>query len=128
MTYRLITLAISALILTGGLAVAQQTTPEPAPEQSEKMIDQGRGQGMMGQRMGRGMRGHRMQELHHRIMLILIDTDGDGALSLEEVQTAHARIFKAVDANQDGKVTLEEMQMFFRGGRQARSDDEDDEQ
>ena len=62
---------------------------------------------------GRGMRGHGMGM---RAMMILMDTDGDGALSLEEVQTAHAKFFKAIDANKDGKVTLGEMQMFFRGG------------
>ena len=37
-------------------------------------------------------------------------------LSLEEFQTAHAKIFKAIDAKTDGKVTLEEMQTFFSGG------------
>jgi Ca2+-binding EF-hand superfamily protein len=63
---------------------------------------------------GHGMMGHGVMRM--RFMMILLDTDGDGALSLEEVQTAHARIFKTVDANKDGKVTLEEMQMFFRGG------------
>jgi Ca2+-binding EF-hand superfamily protein len=67
------------------------------------------GRGMM----GRGMMGHGMCM---RVMFVLMDTDGDGTLSLEEFQTAHAKIFKAIDANKDGKVTLEEMQMFFHGG------------
>ena len=62
---------------------------------------------------GRGMMGHGMCM---RVMFVLMDTDGDGTLSLEEFQTAHAKIFKAIDANKDGKVTLEEMQMFFHGG------------
>jgi Ca2+-binding EF-hand superfamily protein len=71
-------------------------------------------QGMMGQgMMGQGMM---RQGTHMRVMMILMDSDGDGALSLEEVQTAHAKIFKAVDANKDGKVTFEEMEIFFRGG------------
>jgi Ca2+-binding EF-hand superfamily protein len=48
------------------------------------------------------------------------DTDGDGALSLEEVQTAHAKIFKVIDADKDGKVTPTEADMFFRGGGSAR--------
>jgi len=56
------------------------------------------------------------QGTHMRIMMILMDSDGDGALSLEEVQAAHAKIFKAVDVNKDGKVTFEEMETFFRGG------------
>ncbi|WP_206454161.1 EF-hand domain-containing protein [Aurantimonas marina] len=67
--------------------------------------------GMMGPRMG----GPHMM----RMMMILLDTDGDGALSLDEVQAVHARFFKAVDANGDGKVTTEEIQAFMspRGGR-----------
>ena len=50
-----------------------------------------------------------------RMMVVLIDTDGDGALSLEEVQAVHARMFKAMDADKNGRVTLEEMQQFTRG-------------
>jgi Ca2+-binding EF-hand superfamily protein len=69
------------------------------------------GHGMMGHGMvGRGM---------YRIMFALMDTDGDGTLSFEEFQAAHAKIFKAMDANKDGKLTLEEIEIFMRGGSPA---------
>ena len=71
------------------------------------------GQGMMSQgRMGQGMmggRGHMM-----KVMFAIADTDGDGALSFEEVAAIHKRIFTRVDANKDGKVTVEEFQTFMR--------------
>lgn len=90
----------------------------------------GMGQGMMGQRMGGGMMGRGMghDTMHMRIMFILMDADGDGALSLEEVQSAHARIFAHVDADKDDKVTYDEMVAFFRGGPGGMqvTDDEDD--
>ena len=70
---------------------------------------------MCGGMMGRGMMGRGM----YRIMFALMDTDGDGTLSLEEFQAAHAKIFKAMDANKDGKLTLEEIEMFMRGGSPA---------
>ena len=69
-----------------------------------------------GPSMGHGMGGMMGHGMCMRVMMVLMDTDGDGTLSLEEFQTAHAKIFKAIDADKDGKVTLEEMQMFFRGG------------
>jgi hypothetical protein len=46
----------------------------------------------------------------------VVDTNGDRALSLEEVQAVHARMFQYADADSDGKLTLEEVQGFFRGG------------
>lgn len=65
--------------------------------------------GMMGGTPMMGMRGHMM-----KIMFAIADTDGDDALSFEEVTTVHKRIFDAVDANKDGKVTPDEMQAFMR--------------
>jgi Ca2+-binding EF-hand superfamily protein len=49
-----------------------------------------------------------------KIMFAIADTDGDGALSFEEVTAIHKRIFDAVDANKDGKVTPDEMQAFMQ--------------
>jgi hypothetical protein len=54
-----------------------------------------------------------------RMMLIMMDTDANGAVSLQEFQAGHERVFKAMDANKDGGLTLEEVQRFgrfLRGG------------
>ena len=50
-----------------------------------------------------------------RMMLILMDTDNDGALSLTEFQAVPERMFKALDANKDGRLTMEELQAWIRG-------------
>ena len=73
------------------------------------------GRGMM----GRGMmgQGRMMGPLAMRIIFSLMDSDGDGTISLQEFQAAHERIFKAMDANKDGRLTLEEMQAFMQGTR-----------
>jgi len=62
-------------------------------------------------RGGRGMEHGPMM----RIMFAVMDADGDGALSLEEVQDVHARIFRAVDADDDGSVTQAELRGFMAG-------------
>ena len=50
-----------------------------------------------------------------RMQFALMDSDGDGTVSLQEFQAAHERIFKAMDTNKDGVLTLEEIQTFMRG-------------
>jgi len=68
--------------------------------------------GMMAHGMvGPGMMGPAMM----RMMLVLMDTDADGAVSLNEFQAAHERIFKALDTNHDGRLTLQEVRAFFQG-------------
>jgi DNA-binding response OmpR family regulator len=54
----------------------------------------------------------------------LMDSNGDGLISLQEFQVAYARIFTAIDTDEDGALTLEEMQDFvaaFRAVRQRRT-------
>jgi Ca2+-binding EF-hand superfamily protein len=65
--------------------------------------------------MGGGMRGPMMSPLAMRMIFALMDSDGDGTVSLQEFQTAQERIFKAMDANKDGVLTLDEIQSFMRG-------------
>lgn len=77
-----------------------------------------------GGRKDRKMRdGHEMRDgqagMHGagmKIVFAIADADGDGALSLVEIQDFHARIFKAVDQNDNGKVDLSEIQGFFHDG------------
>ena len=49
------------------------------------------------------------------MMMILMDSDGDGAVSLQEFQAGREQIFKAMDADKDGRLTLEEIGIFRLG-------------
>ena len=51
-----------------------------------------------------------------RTIVALVDANGDGTLSLEEVEAASVRIFKAADADADGRLTTEEIDAFINGG------------
>ncbi|MBY5867365.1 hypothetical protein HFN58_21545 [Rhizobium leguminosarum] len=122
--FRLPTITLLALLGaagTMGIASAQTKSPDsaqseakPAAEGSEMMPGM-MGRNMMssdmngGMRMMGPMRGHMM-----KIMFVIADTDGDGAISFEELTAIHKRVFDAVDANNDGKATPEEMQAFMQ--------------
>ena len=98
----------------------QQTQQQPPGQEDSGMMGHGgmMGRGMMGQggMMSRGMMG---PPVMMRIIFSLMDSDGDGTISLQEFQAAHERIFKGMDANKDGRITPEEMQAFMQGTRRA---------
>jgi len=79
------------------------------------------GRGMMSGGMMGGMGGRPMTGLGMRLIFALMDSDGDGTVSLQEFQAAHERIFKAMDADKDGVLSLEEMQSFMTGERRSGS-------
>ncbi|MEI2300953.1 EF-hand domain-containing protein [Ensifer sp. MJa1] len=116
-TTRYVYVAIIAAFLSGS-PTPSFAQDAPAEKQNEQPGDiemmpgammGGRQYGMMG-RMRQGMmHGHMM-----KIMFAVADSDGDGALSFEEVTTIHKRIFDKADTNKDGKVTPEELQGFMR--------------
>ena len=70
--------------------------------------------GRMHRLMGMAGGGATMPRHMMKIMFAIMDADGDGTLSFEEVMAIHKRIFNAIDANKDGKVTLEELEAFMR--------------
>jgi Ca2+-binding EF-hand superfamily protein len=136
----MLTTVTFALVCGGISARAQEDSDDPAMMQHSEEVQQNQGDeegtgrmghGMMRQcmrqcmaedgRMGEGWRKHDMRHggmmgsVAMRIIFALMDPDGDGTVSLEEFQAAHARIFKAMDADKDGTVSQEEMLVFMRG-------------
>ncbi len=63
---------------------------------------------MMGGMMSVPLSRHMM-----KLMFAIVDANGDGALSFEEVTAVHKRVFDIVDADRDNKVTLTEIQSFW---------------
>jgi hypothetical protein len=129
-----LTLTTSAFMLAyGAIAANAQQNPstpmmhQPNQQHTEHHATEGAGMGgeggMMGHRMmGGGMMGHGMmsrgsmgRHFAMRIIFALMDSDGDGTVSLQEFQAAHEKLFKAIDANKDGVLTPEEIQAFVRG-------------
>ena len=124
-------LTTSAFILVQGVVAATaqgpmmpQSNQQQSQRQPEVQEGSGMGQegtmrsGMMGHgMMRRGMMGGGMmgQPVMMRMIFSLMDSDGDGTISLPEFQAAHERIFKGMDSNKDGRLTLEEIQAFMQG-------------
>ena len=112
-------LIASAFLLVSNIAGAQEPGAPTAKMTGQDTMGHMGGQDTMGHMCG-GMMGHGMMGRGmYRIMFALMDTDGDGTLSLEEFQAAHAKIFKAMDTNKDGKLTPAEIEAFMTGGSPA---------
>ena len=114
MKSNILSLAAFAVFLAANAvsSAAQETqqAPEAGGYTSPGMMGWGH-PGMMGWghpgMMGRGGMGHPGMMA---IMLVMMDTNNDGGVSLEELQAVHARIFTFMDANKDGKLTPQEVQ------------------
>ena len=76
--------------------------------------------GRQGMGYGSGMGGGMGHGAMMQVVFAMMDADGNGSLSLQEVQDAHARIFAHMDADGDGEVTKAEIRAFFRGGKDSR--------
>lgn len=130
MQKKLLTLAFSTFVLGGGIAVAQaqQSPASPMMQQDRPGMMMQQPSGAMGLRDGQSHR--RQAETMHgdgpgmmsrmgpgmmTMMMVMMDSDGDGALSLDEVQAVHTRMFNYADADKDGKLTPQELRGFFHG-------------
>ena len=90
----------AAILACGTVAAGAQAPGDDHPYVGPGMM----GPGMMsGEMMGHGWHhewqpgGAMMAPVIGRIIFSLMDADGDGKLTLQEFQTAHERIFKAMD-------------------------------
>jgi hypothetical protein len=120
MKLKFILIASALLLMTNSVVAQEQKDPSAGAQDQQAPTSKMTGKDVKGhmcqRKMGHhAMRGMMGRGMHMRLIFILMDTDGDGTLSLEEFQTAHAKIFKGIDADGDGKVTRTEMQMFFSG-------------
>jgi Ca2+-binding EF-hand superfamily protein len=46
------------------------------------------------------------------MMMAMMDTDGNGSISFEEVEAVHRRIFNMLDSDKNGELSQDEMRAF----------------
>jgi hypothetical protein len=123
--YVLVLTSSAALLAGSALSVSAQQNDIPSmgeqldqTEQASESEDEPGGMMRRNRMTGWHMMIHRgmMGGVGMRIIFALMDSDGDGTVSLQEFQAAHERIFKAMDTDKDGTLTLEEIQNFMHGG------------
>ncbi len=129
---KLLTLSLSALVLVVGVTgtLAYEAGPGMMGQQGEPSTQAGQpgwgmpwGHGHMrqawaGQGSGPGMMGFGMMGggmMNPAMMVVMMDTNNDGAISLDEYQAMHARMFRLLDANHDGQLRADELSAFGGG-------------
>src|SRR5262245_5736950 len=55
-------------------------------------------------------------------LFAMMDSDGDGVASLQELQAAHERIFKAMDANKDSRLKASDHSFIAEGRFRGKAD------
>ncbi len=63
------------------------------------------GRGARGMGRAAGMDRHMNRAPMMKMMFAIVDANGNGAVSFDEVMEIHKRMFDAIDANNDGSVT-----------------------
>jgi hypothetical protein len=53
------------------------------------------------------------------MMMVMMDTDGNGSISFEEVEAVHRRMFNLVDEDKNGQLSAGEIQAVMGGGGSA---------
>lgn len=106
----------TSILVTLGINAAF-ANPAHHPDQTAKT--------MQGDMMSKGMMGSPMMSqtmmsqsmmMNPDMMIVMLDTDGDGSLSLEEFQSMHERMFAYMDKNKDGKLEASEFASHHAGG------------
>ena len=116
--------AAAALTVSTSMAFANPAhhTGDTAPAQGAMMSEGMMSGNMMGKgMMSGGMMGSGMM-MHPDMMIVMLDTDGDGSLSLEEFQSMHERMFTYMDKNKDGKLEASELANHHGDGMPMSSD------
>lgn len=113
-------LSLAGSVLIIGLAVSSLSAHQirgpmtrPSPSAEGQLGPSWMGDGAM---MGPGMMMMGGYGGMPSMMIAMMDTNGDGALSLDEFEAIHSRVFNAMDANKDGTLSPEEMGNFGWNG------------